>query len=53
MNRTHLAALLGVAATATVVGLPGAASAAPGQPVGHVYDATNAAAGNAIAVFDR
>jgi 6-phosphogluconolactonase (cycloisomerase 2 family) len=55
MNRTHVASLLSVvAATATtVVGLPAAASATPAQPVGHVYEATNAATGNAVAVFDR
>jgi 6-phosphogluconolactonase (cycloisomerase 2 family) len=54
MNRTHLAPLLGIAATATaLVGLPGTATADPAQPVGHVYEATNAAAGNAVAVFDR
>ena len=54
MNRTHLTALLAVAASAPVaLGIPGVASAAPTEPVGHVYEATNAAAGNGIAVFDR
>jgi 6-phosphogluconolactonase len=54
MNRTHLTALLAVAASAPVaLGIPGVASAAPSEPVGHVYEATNAAAGNGIAVFDR
>jgi 6-phosphogluconolactonase len=54
MNRTHLTTLLAVAASAPVaLGIPGIASAAPAEPVGHVYEATNAAAGNGIAVFDR
>ncbi|MFZ2014001.1 MAG: hypothetical protein WAV00_09285, partial [Nocardioides sp.] len=54
MNRTHLTSLLAVAAAAPVaLGIPGVATAAPAAPVGHVYEATNAAAGNAVAVFDR
>src|SRR5512133_706054 len=54
MNRTHLISLLAVAATAPVaLGIPTAASASPAGPVGHVYEATNSATGNAINVFDR
>jgi 6-phosphogluconolactonase (cycloisomerase 2 family) len=54
MNRTHLISLLTVAATAPVaLGIPAVASASPAGPVGHVYEATNSATGNAINVFDR
>jgi 6-phosphogluconolactonase len=54
MNRTHLTSLLAVTASAPLaLGLPGVASAATAGPVGHVYESTNSAAGNAIAVFDR
>jgi 6-phosphogluconolactonase len=54
MNRTHLISLLAVAATAPVaLGVPAVASATPAGPVGHVYEASNSAAGNAINVFDR
>ncbi len=47
-----LAPAVALAATA-VLGLGGTAQAAPGGIVGHVYEPTNAAAGNAVAVFDR
>jgi 6-phosphogluconolactonase (cycloisomerase 2 family) len=57
MNSKPLASLITVAAsTITVVGLPAAASAHPewsSRQVGHVYETTNAAAGNGVAVFDR
>jgi 6-phosphogluconolactonase len=54
MNRTHLISLLAVAATAPVaLGSPTVASASPAGPVGHVYEATNSSAGNAVNVFDR
>src|SRR4051812_171124 len=49
--------VLAVAATAsltTVAMAPGFASAHPGSPVvGHVYQASNAAAGNALNIYDR
>jgi hypothetical protein len=46
MNRTHLSSLLAVAATAPVaLGIPAVASATPAGPVGHVYEASNSAAG--------
>ena len=41
-----------LAASAALLPLGAAAQAAP-SPVGHVYQPTNAAAGNAVAVFDR
>jgi 6-phosphogluconolactonase len=41
------------AALAAVAGLPGAASAHEPRVVGHVYQATNDAAGNAVTEFDR
>jgi 6-phosphogluconolactonase len=54
MNRTTLASMITVAASAlTVIGLPGIASAHDARPVGHVYEATNSASGNGVAVFDR
>jgi 6-phosphogluconolactonase (cycloisomerase 2 family) len=46
-------ALATAAGFATVAGLPGTASAQPQGVVGHVYQATNDAAGNAVAVFDQ
>jgi 6-phosphogluconolactonase (cycloisomerase 2 family) len=53
MHLKHLAPLLGAASVTAVLGLPGVASADPAAPVGHVYEATNSAAGNAVTVFDR
>src|SRR3954469_15071478 len=49
-------ALLGTSAltlTTAVLALGGAAQAAPTPVVGHVYQPTNDATGNAVAVFDR
>jgi 6-phosphogluconolactonase len=40
------------AVPSAVLALGGVAQAAPG-PVGHVYEPTNAAAGNAVAIYDR
>jgi len=42
-----------LAASAALLPLGTAAQAAPSPVVGHVYEPTNAAAGNAVAVFDR
>jgi 6-phosphogluconolactonase (cycloisomerase 2 family) len=57
MNSKHLASLVTVAASAiAVAALPATASAHPAgssRQGGHVYEATNAATGNGIAVFDR
>ncbi|HEX5090524.1 MAG TPA: beta-propeller fold lactonase family protein [Nocardioides sp.] len=55
MNHRTLTPLLTATAAAvlTAVGLPGAASAHGARPVGHVYEATNAASGNGIGIFDR
>jgi 6-phosphogluconolactonase len=50
------ATLLGTAVLAVssaVLPLGAAAQAAPGPVVGHVYQPTNAASGNAVAVYDR
>jgi 6-phosphogluconolactonase (cycloisomerase 2 family) len=49
-------ALVGTAGIAAVAGLPGTATARPAPsaaPVGHVYQASNDAAGNTVNVFDR
>ena len=52
----HVSALLGTAAvtvSSAVLALGGAAQAAPNPVVGHVYQPTNDAAGNAVAIFER
>jgi 6-phosphogluconolactonase (cycloisomerase 2 family) len=52
MRTSRLLPALALAATA-VLGLGAVAHAAPTGVIGHVYQPTNAAAGNAVAVFDR
>ena len=52
----RVSALVGTAAaiaSSSVLALGGAAQAAPAPVVGHVYQPTNNAAGNAVAVYDR
>ena len=52
----RISALLGTAAltvSSAVLALGGPAQAAPASVVGHVYQPTNDAAGNAVAVYDR
>jgi 6-phosphogluconolactonase (cycloisomerase 2 family) len=46
-------AVVATAGIAGVVGLPGSASAQPARVVGHVYQASNDAAGNAVNVYNR
>jgi 6-phosphogluconolactonase (cycloisomerase 2 family) len=54
MKRLHTTTIVGLTASATAfLGAPGVAGAAQPHVVGHVYEATNSASGNAIAVFDR
>jgi 6-phosphogluconolactonase len=54
MNTTTRSSLLAAAAAgALLVGAAGGASAHGDSVVGHVYEATNASGGNAVAVFDR
>ncbi len=54
MNTTTRTSLLAIAsAGALLVGAAGGASAHERAVVGHVYEATNSASGNALAVFDR
>ena len=56
ITRTHRLlgrALVAAVALGATVGLSGTAQASSSPVVGHVYQATNNAKGNAIAVFDR
>jgi 6-phosphogluconolactonase len=46
-------ALAATAGVAAVVGLAGSASAQPTRVIGHVYQASNGAAGNAVNVYNR
>jgi 6-phosphogluconolactonase (cycloisomerase 2 family) len=53
MRTTTLLGAAALAVSSALVTVAGAAQAAPSAVAGHVYEATNGVAGNAVAIYDR